>query len=162
MVLRCTTSIQQSNIYEVVQIRDGSCHNHMHLSPSSLNWTCGPLNWTCLVHLLQFRPLCMMSFVSILMSCAPIPLLFLILCRYLPLVSCVHWPHLFTWTLHLPYSHLLGTLASHFHPLDVPVGSGADHMPWLSHLLWLQRPLFPFQFGVWSGAGYTTLTGVRC
>ena len=172
------------------------CHDHVHQSPPPLNQTFRVPSQTYPVQFLQFRPHTMMSFVSILMSCAPIPLLFLILYRYLPLAACLHWPHLFTWTLHLSIfiplvslilrssvwestrdsvpplfsyshhcpirlqwsSHLLGTLASCFHPLDIPVGSGADHMPQLSHSLWPPKTPFSLWFGVWSRAGYMTLT----
>ena len=68
------------------------CHNHMHQSPSPLNWTSRVPSQTYPVQFLQFRPYIMMSFVPVLMSCAPISLLFPILYRYLPLLG-VPDPH---------------------------------------------------------------------
>ena len=54
--------------------------------------------------------------------------------------------------------NLSRTLSQHSCQLVKGNSDSYNNTPWLSHLLWLWRPLFPFWFGVWSGAGYTTLT----
>ena len=105
------------------------CHNPCHLSWLPLNQTYSSPNWTFILCLLQFRSPCMMSFVSILMSCTFISPLFLISHRCLPLGH-AHWRQPAEWCARLGASWVENAawVPVHLHSHSRCAGSqGRDH-----------------------------------